>query len=46
MFSHNTLHVKIDENGSIFKIYQYHSCNLENLLQVVNIDEMINNSSS
>ena len=25
---------------------RYHSCNLENLLQVVNIDEMINNSSS
>ena len=44
MFLYNTLHVKIDENGSIFKIY--HSCNLENLLQVVNIDEMINNSSS
>ena len=44
MFSYNTLHVNIDENGSIFKIY--HSSNLENLLQVVNIDEMINNSSS
>ena len=36
------LHVKIDENGSIFKI----CCDLENLLQVVNIDEQINNSSS
>ena len=40
-FFKNTLHVKIDENGSIFKIY--HSCDLENLLQV---DELINNSSS
>ena len=44
MFLYNTLHVKIDENGSILEIH--HSCNLENLLQVVNIDEMINNSSS
>ena len=43
-FFNNTLHVKIDENGSIFKIY--HSCDLENLLQVGNIDELINNSSS
>ena len=40
-FFENTLHVKIDENGSIFKIYR--SCDLENLLQ---IDELINNSSS
>ena len=32
----------MDENGSIFKIY--HSYDLENLLQVVNIDELINNS--
>ena len=38
------LHVKMDENGSIFKIY--HCCDIENLLQVVNIDEQINNSSS
>ena len=43
-FFNNTLHVKIDENGSIFKIYCSHD--LENLLQVVNIDKLINNSSS
>ena len=36
--------VKIDGNGSIFKIYD--SGDLENLLQVVNIDELINNLSS
>ena len=38
------LHVKIDENGFFFKIY--HGCDLDNLLQVVNIDELINNSLS
>ena len=37
----NTLHVKMDENESISKMY--HSCDLKNLLQVVNIDELINN---
>ena len=43
-FFNNMLHVKMDKNGSIFKIY--YSCDLENLLQVVNIDDLINNSSS
>ena len=43
-FFNNTLYVKIDENGSIFKIY--HSCDLENLVQVVNIDKLRNNSLS
>ena len=43
-FLNKTLHVKMDENGSVSKIY--HSCDLENLFQVVNIDELINNSSS
>ena len=43
-FFNNTLLVKIDENRSVFKIY--HSCDLKNLLQVVNFDELINKSSS
>ena len=43
-FFNNMLHVKTDRNGSIFKIY--HSCDPKNLLQVVNIDELTNNSSS
>ena len=42
-FFNSTLHVKMNENGSFFKIY--HSCDLESLLQVVNIDELINNLS-
>ena len=40
----NTLHVRMDENGSVLKIY--YSFDLENLMQVVNIDELKNNSSS
>ena len=40
----NALQVKMDENGLISQID--HSCDVEILFQVVNIDELINKSSS
>ena len=39
-FFNNTLHLKMDENESISKIC--HSCDLQNLLQLLNTDEPIN----
>ena len=43
-FFNQMLHVKMDQNGSISKIY--HRCYLENLIQLANIDELINDRLS
>ena len=43
-FFNQMLHVKMDQNVSISKIY--HRCYLENLIQLANIDELINDRLS